>query len=98
MLSRYNYDHQIAYRHRLVPVLDQAIFPSPVDELLGPLTSEYGHHLLLVKHHFAAGEATPLELVRKQIYNRLFQAQLALTRITILDSLREVTNVEIYVD
>lgn len=96
VLSPYNYDHQIAYRYRLIPVLDEAIFSTPPGNLQGPITSEYGYHLVQVIRHFSAGEPIPLELVRTKIFNRLFQRQLPLIRTTVLDSLREVTDVEIH--
>ena len=96
ILSRYNYDHQIAYRYRLIPVLDEAIFSAPPGNLLGPLQSEYGYHLVQVVHHFSAGETIPRELVQTKLFHRLFQMELPLIRTTVLDSLREVTDVEIH--
>ncbi len=96
VLSPYNYDHQIAIRYRLIPVLDEAIFSAQPGNLLGPLTSQYGYHLVQVIRHFSAGESIPIELVQTNIFNRLFQKQLPLIRTTILDSLREVTDVEIH--
>lgn len=96
VLSPYNYDHQIAYRYHLIPLLDEAIFSAPPGSLLGPLTSEYGYHLVQVIRHFSVGETIPINLVQTHIYNRLIQKQLPLIRITVLDSLREVTDVEIH--
>ena len=96
LLSPYNYDHQIAYHHRLIPVLDEAIFSATPGNLLGPLTSEYGYHLIRVIRYFSAGEPIPIELVQTNIVNRLFQKQLPVARTTVLDSLREVTDVEIH--
>lgn len=96
VLSTYNYDHQIAYRYRLIPVLDEAIFSAPPGNLLGPLPSEYGYHLVQVVRHFSAGETIPRELVQTKLFHRLFQLQLPLIRTIVLDSLREVTDVEIH--
>ena len=96
LLRSYNYDHQIVHRRRLIAVLDEAIFSAAPGNLVGPLTSEYGYHLIRVIRHFSAGEPIPIELVQTNIINRLFQKQLPVIRTTVLDSLREVTDVEIH--
>ena len=95
LLRSYNYDHQIVHRRRLIAVLDEAIFSAAPGNLMGPLTSEFGFHLIRVIRHFSAGEPIPIELVQTKIINRLFQKQLPVIRTTVLDSLREVTDVEI---
>lgn len=96
LLNPYNYDHRLVYAQRLIPELDQAIFTPSVNRLQGPVESEYGYHLFWVVRRFSAGQLIPLELVQTQIINHLFQQQLPLVRTAVLDSLREVTDVEIY--
>lgn len=98
LLSLYNFDRQLVYRRRTIPVLDRAIFSAEIDRFYGPLVTDFGYHLVLVEHFYEQGHTIPFSLVRKHIYERFFQMQLPLARSTILDSLREMLDVEVYRD
>lgn len=98
ILHHYNYDYQLVYRHQLIPVLDEAIFQAVINLFYGPVTSDFGHHIFTVERFFNEGDAMPFALVRKRIYERLFQIQLPLARSTLLDSLREMLYIEVYHD
>jgi hypothetical protein len=98
VLSQYNYDHQLVQRSRIVPVLSEEIFRADVDRFYGPVETEFGYHVIMVERFFRLGETIPFILVRKQIFERLFQMRLPLARSAILDSLREVLDVEVYND
>ena len=98
ILSHYKYDYQLVYRHQLIPVLDEAVFLATAGPLYGPITSEFGYHVFLVERFFNEGDTIPFALVRKQIYERLFQIQMPLARSTVLDSLREMLDIEVYHD
>lgn len=98
LLSLYNFDRQLVYRRRTIPALDQAIFSAEIDRFYGPLVTDFGYHLVVVEHFYEQGHTIPFSLVRKHIYERLFQMQLPLARSTILDSLREMLDVEVYHD
>lgn len=96
--GQYNYDRQIIYRHRLLPVLDRAIFASDPNLFYGPIATDFGYHVFLVERFFSRGHSIPFSLAKKYIYELSFQQQLPLARSTILDSLREVLDVEVYHD
>ncbi len=95
VLNHFNFDRQMVIRHRLIPVLDQAIFSAPVGQLLGPIVSDFGYHLVWVERLFKPGETMPFALVRRDIFERLFQLQRPLARSSILDSLRETLDVQV---
>ena len=98
VLAAYNFDRQLVVHRRLIPALDQAIFAAPGDDVIGPIVSDFGYHLILVERRFRKEEAVPFTFVRRNIYERLFQLQLPLARSSILDSLRETLDVEVYRD
>ncbi|UCH63212.1 MAG: peptidyl-prolyl cis-trans isomerase [Fidelibacterota bacterium] len=96
--DRYNYDRQIVYRRRFIPVLDRAIFAATENQVYGPIASDFGYHVFLVERFFNRGHTIPFSLVEKHIYEHTFQQQLPLARSTILDSLRETLDIEVYHD
>ncbi len=98
LLGQYNYDRHIAYRHRLMPALDLSIFSAVANQFSGPVSTDFGYHIFLVERFFHRGDTIPFSFVRKYIYEHSFQQQLPLVRSTILDSLREMLNIEIYHD
>ena len=51
---------------------------------------------VFVENFYSPGETIPFSLVRKQIFEHLFNEQLPLARSTIIDSLRETTDIEVY--
>ena len=96
--NQYNFDRQIVYRHRLLPVLDRAIFTADANQFYGPIATDFGCHVFLVERFFSRGHTIPFSLAKKYIYELSFQQQLPLARSTILDSLREMLNIEVYHD
>lgn len=96
LLATLNFDRQIVYFGRLIPVLDDAIFLARANTYVGPIESDFGYHIFLVEHFFDKNESIPIELVTKQISQRLFEQRRSITRAAIIDSLREVLNVEVY--
>lgn len=98
LLNLFNFDRQLVYRKRIIPVLDQAVFSAEIDWFYGPLATDFGYHIILVERFFSQGDTIPFLLVRKLIYEHLFQEQLPLVRTTIMDSLREMLDIEIYSD
>ncbi|UCH10213.1 MAG: hypothetical protein JSU61_13610 [Fidelibacterota bacterium] len=98
VLNHYNYDHHLVHRGRIVPALGEEIFKAEVNRFYGPIQTEFGYHVFMVERFLRAGETTPFILVRRQIYEKLFQMKLPLARTAILDSLREALDVEVYND
>ncbi len=98
LLSSYHFDRQLIYHDHVIPALDDAIFTNPVSEFQGPITSDFGFHLLRVENHFAAGDTIPIDIITNQISIRLFQQRLSIARALVLDSLREELDIEIFLD
>ncbi len=96
VLNRFNFDRQLVYRRRTLPVLDQAIFAAEAGQFYGPLATDFGYHLIFVENFYLPGETIPFSLVRKQIFEHLYNEQLPLARSSIIDSLRETTDIEVY--
>jgi peptidyl-prolyl cis-trans isomerase D len=55
---------------RMVKEFEQAAFSAPVNQLVGPIKTPFGYHLLKVTGHRGAG-VEPFEEVREQIHSRL---------------------------
>ncbi len=98
LLSGFNFDRQLVYHNRVLPSLNEAVFSSSESGFRGPISSEFGFHLLRVEKLFALGDSIPLALATNRIVDILFQQRLAFTRAMVLDSLREEVYIEIFVD
>jgi len=76
----------------LIPELEEAMFSKKSKkQLLGPIKSSRGYHVLFILERFNAGSAVPFEEVYDEIYQRIFQQKLSLKSLHILDSLRSHT-------
>jgi hypothetical protein len=95
ILGLYNYDRQLVYRGQLIPLLEEAIFSAALNEFTGPIKSDFGYYVFSVERFFKQGDTIPYAFVRKYIYEKLLQRQLPLARLAVLDSLREVTDIDI---
>jgi hypothetical protein len=95
VLGLYNYDRQLVYRGQLMPLLEEAIFSAALNEFTGPIKSDFGYYVFSVERFFKQGDTIPYAFVRKRIYEKLLQRQLPLARLAVLDSLREVTDIDI---
>jgi len=95
VLNHYRYDRQIVYRGQLMSELDSAIFANRIPGFNNPIQSDFGYHLLRVEEYFDLGTILPLKRVQHRITERLIQRLLPLAKASLLDSLREVLDVEI---
>jgi hypothetical protein len=95
ILSIYHYDRQLVYRGQLLPLLEEAIFSATLNTFAGPVKSDFGYHIFTVERFFKQGDTVPYAFVRKYIYEKLLQRQLPLAKMAVLDSLREVTDIDI---
>jgi parvulin-like peptidyl-prolyl isomerase len=77
----------------LIHELEEAIFSKKSQkQLLGPIKSSLGYHVLFILERFNAGSAVTFEEVYDEIYQRIFQQKLSLKSLHILDSLRNHTS------
>ena len=95
VMESYHYDQQLVQKGRLMPLLEEAVFSAALNDFTGPIKSEFGYHIFMVRRFFRQGDTIPYAFVRKNIYEKLLQRQLPLARLAVLDSLREVTNIDI---
>jgi hypothetical protein len=95
VMNSYHYDRQLVYRGQLIPLFENTLFSASPNAFVGPIKSDFGYHLFNVERFFREGDAIPYAFVRKYIFEKLFQRRLPLERLAVLDSLREVTNIEI---
>ena len=66
--------------------------------MTGPVVSQIGYHLVLVNKVFNAGEMLPVGLVRSDIIHRLIARRWQTEEAAVLDSLRGVTSIEVFLD
>ncbi len=88
LLTGFNFDHQLVQLGHLPTVLNNAIFNLSLSKRFrGPIETEHGHHLVLVKKRFERGNLIPFSFVREQLIQTLAQANYSSTKSLILDSL-----------
>ena len=76
----------------LIPELEKNLFSKKSkNQLLGPIKSSRGYHVLFVLERFNAGSTIPQEEVNDEIYQRIFQKKLSLKSLRVLDSLKNHT-------
>ena len=76
----------------LIPELEKALFSKKSKkQLLGPIKSSRGYHVLFVLERFNAGSIVPQEEVNDEVYQRIFQKKFSLESLRVLDSLRNHT-------
>lgn len=95
VMESYHYNQQLVRKGYLMPLLEESIFSAALNTFSGPVQSEFGYHIFIVRRFFRQGDTIPYAFVRKNIYEKLLQRQLPLARLAVLDSLREVTDIDI---
>ena len=98
LLLGYNVDLQLVRSGQILPELDAAIFSADLGQMTGPVVSQIGYHLVLVNQLFNAGEMLPVGLVRSDIIHRLIARRWQTEEAAVLDSLRGVTSIEVFLD
>ena len=98
LLLGYNVDLRLVRSGQILPELDAAIFGAELGEMTGPVISQIGYHLILVNQVFNAGDMLPVDLVRNDIVNRLIARRWQTEEAAVLDSLRGVTSIEVFLD
>ncbi len=98
LLLGYNVDLRLVRSGQILPELDAAIFGADPGQMTGPVVSQIGYHLILVTQIFSRGEMLPVDLVRKDIVNRLIARRWQTEEAAVLDSLRGVTSIEVFLD
>jgi peptidyl-prolyl cis-trans isomerase C len=79
----------------LIPELNNAIFSKNRTGVRAPVSSEFGYHVVQVLEFYSQGSAIPLDLIRDSIIQRL-TVELTRNRYDrILDSLKNISDVEI---
>jgi parvulin-like peptidyl-prolyl isomerase len=77
----------------LVKPFDSAVEHTPIGELSPPVKTVFGWHILKVEE-FAPAHVLPLDSVRADIVNKIFQEKITVRSRTFVDSLRAKATVE----
>jgi parvulin-like peptidyl-prolyl isomerase len=86
-----------AQRGQYVPEFDEATWEAELGELVGPIETDFGYHLIMVEERSDA-ETVPLEEVSENIKNHLIQNERQQSAETYISSLREDADIEVLVD
>lgn len=96
IFSTYQVETVTVKRGALIQALDEAIFtPNPKRSVLGPISTEYGWHVIEVLERNKEGSFREIDEVYDELRHQLFQNYASINSIKILDSLRAATDIEI---
>ena len=95
VLAFFNYDQLFVGRDQLIPELNEAVFSAQPGSIVGPVSSEFGSHLVFVESRYSQGEKIPFELTLDMVAEHLLQLQIHAIQSSIIDSLSELLDVEV---
>ncbi len=72
LTERFMPEEKLVTQGMLIKILDDAVFDNPrPNEIIGPLHSEYGYHVIEVKEYFPKDTYLPVAEVRQSIRERI---------------------------
>ncbi|MEM2144069.1 MAG: peptidyl-prolyl cis-trans isomerase [Candidatus Jordarchaeaceae archaeon] len=75
-LLKYKFETKIVRRGDAITELDKTIFETPPKNVLGPVATNYGYHIIEIIDRYPTGSLRTLDEVRDEIYQKLFQTKL----------------------
>lgn len=94
-LQKYNFETKTVRRGESLSELDRTIFETSPRNILGPIATNYGYHIVEVLARFPVGSVRSLDEVRDDIYQKITQMKIQANYDRLLDSLLKDADYEI---
>ena len=95
LFSNYTFETKVVRRNESIKEIDKTIFESPRRNVLGPIPSDYGYHIIEVISRARAGSIRPIDEVRDEILQKLTQSKIQDYYNSYVDSIISITDYEI---
>jgi parvulin-like peptidyl-prolyl isomerase len=95
LFNQYNFETKVVRRNESIKEIDKTIFESPRRNVLGPIPSDYGYHIIEVISRARAGSIKPIDDVRDEILQKLTRSKIQEYYNSYVDSLISITDYEI---
>jgi len=95
LYSQYNFETKILTKGSIIAELDKELFETSPQSIIGPISSDYGFHIIKVIERYESNTVKPIDLVRDEIYNILIQQKIQANYIIFVDSLMSYVDYEV---
>ncbi len=95
LFTKYKFETKVVRRNESIKEIDKTIFESPRRNVLGPIPSDYGYHIIEVISRANAGSIRPIDDVRDEILQKLTQSKIQDYYNSYVDSIISITDYEI---
>ncbi len=95
LFLKYSFEKKIVRKGEAVKEIDKTIFESLPRNILGPIPSDYGYHIIEVLSRSRAGTIRPIDDVRDEILQRITQIKIQENYNVLVDSLVRSSDFEI---
>ncbi len=95
LYKEYNFETRIIKRGEVVNEINAELFEKNISKIVGPISSDYGFHIIEIQDNFDKGDYLPLNFVRDDIYERLMQQKNKSEYIMFTDSIFSISDYEI---
>ncbi|HCK99007.1 MAG TPA: hypothetical protein DHW42_02715 [Candidatus Marinimicrobia bacterium] len=95
LFSKYIFETKTVRKGESLKEIDKNIFESRPRNIIGPIPSDYGYHVIEVLSRFKKGSVRQIDDVRDEILQRITQTKIQFYHNNLLDSLLLSTNFDI---
>jgi len=95
LFNNYTFETKVVRRGESIKEIDKTIFESMPRNVLGPIPSDYGYHIIEVISRSKAGTIRSIDDVRNEILQKLTQSKIQDFYNVYIDSLFSITDYEI---
>lgn len=93
LYEEYGVDSKLVSRGSLIDELNNAIFYGSAGDVVGPIKTDVGYHVIEIIKKHKRGSAVGLEKVHDEIYQRLIKKHQVRLYSSLLDSLKNSSNI-----
>ena len=93
--NKYNFETKIIKKGEVVKDINTELFERSTSRIIGPISSNYGFHIIEILKRYKKGEYLPLSFVRDDIYEKIMQQKNKSEYIMFSDSIISIADFEI---